>query len=174
MHPAVRRSAPAGVWVGYDQPRTIRANGYASDLAVPLWTQFMKMATRGVGPRWLEPPRGMDGERLRGGVAADGDVRTPKKRGFWARLFGLGDERRRGDDRRDGVVIVDDDERKEHERGKRGKERKREKDRERGEGARPGYRDRSQTLDIGITYTYRSREPIGCRVRRNGKPFTGG
>ena len=26
-----------GVWVGFDQPRTILPNGYASDVAVPLW-----------------------------------------------------------------------------------------------------------------------------------------
>jgi membrane carboxypeptidase/penicillin-binding protein len=58
----------AGVWVGYDQPRRIRSNGYASDLAVPLWTQFMKSATRGDPPRWLVKPRGLDDdERLWGG-----------------------------------------------------------------------------------------------------------
>ncbi|MGE3191700.1 MAG: transglycosylase domain-containing protein, partial [Vicinamibacterales bacterium] len=27
-----------GVWVGYDRPRPIRVNGYASDVAVPLWS----------------------------------------------------------------------------------------------------------------------------------------
>jgi penicillin-binding protein 1A len=31
-----------GVWVGFDAPREITANGYASTLAVPLWTTFMK------------------------------------------------------------------------------------------------------------------------------------
>jgi 1A family penicillin-binding protein len=36
----------AGVWVGYDMPRTIIANGYAADLAVPLWGRFMAAATR--------------------------------------------------------------------------------------------------------------------------------
>ena len=103
----------AGVWVGYDQPRTIRANGYASAVAVPLWTQFMKMATRGDEPRWLREPRGLDeDEGLRGGVLAEGEER-PKKRGFWARLFGLGDDRPRRGDRRGGVVIIDDNERDE-------------------------------------------------------------
>jgi membrane carboxypeptidase/penicillin-binding protein len=131
----------AGVWVGYDQPRTIRANGYASALAVPLWTQFMKTATRGDRPRWFAAPRGLgDHEGLRGVVLADGDERPQKKRGFWARLFGLGDERRRGDDRRDNIVIVDDDERDErdrHGRERAKKDRKRDKDREREERDRP-------------------------------------
>jgi membrane carboxypeptidase/penicillin-binding protein len=26
-----------GVWVGFDQPKTIVPNGYAADLAVPIW-----------------------------------------------------------------------------------------------------------------------------------------
>ena len=33
-----------GVWVGYDMPRTIIANGYAAELAVPMWGRFMKTA----------------------------------------------------------------------------------------------------------------------------------
>jgi penicillin-binding protein 1A len=36
----------SGVWIGYDQPRTILGNGYAGDLAVPLWGRFMALATR--------------------------------------------------------------------------------------------------------------------------------
>src|SRR5262249_55898568 len=36
----------AGVWVGFDQPRTILPNGFAADIAVPLWAKFMKVATR--------------------------------------------------------------------------------------------------------------------------------
>ena len=36
-----------GVWVGYDQPRTIIRNGYAAELAVPLWGRFMEAATKG-------------------------------------------------------------------------------------------------------------------------------
>jgi len=104
----------AGVWVGYDQPRTIRPNGYASDLAVPLWTQFMKTATRGQPPRWLKAPRGLrDDEHLRGRVVADSGEPAPKKRGFWARLFGLGDDRKRQDDRRQDEI---DRERGKHER----------------------------------------------------------
>ena len=45
-----------GVWVGYDQPRTIIGNGYAAELAVPLWGRFMAAATRGDKPDWFGPP----------------------------------------------------------------------------------------------------------------------
>jgi penicillin-binding protein 1A len=47
----------SGVWLGYDQPRTILANGYAGDLAVPLWGRFMKAATEGDEPVWFRAPR---------------------------------------------------------------------------------------------------------------------
>jgi penicillin-binding protein 1A len=49
-----------GVWVGFDRPRTIVRNGYAGDLAVPLWTRFMQAATAGDRPRWLQPPPGLE------------------------------------------------------------------------------------------------------------------
>ena len=45
-----------GVWVGFDQPKTIIANGYGGELAVPIWTAFMKRATRSDKPDWLEKP----------------------------------------------------------------------------------------------------------------------
>jgi 1A family penicillin-binding protein len=46
----------AGVWVGFDQPRTILRNGFAAEVAVPLWANFMKEATRRDKPAWLAPP----------------------------------------------------------------------------------------------------------------------
>ena len=46
-----------GVWIGYDMPRTIIANGYAGELAVPLWGRFMEAATRNDKPdRFRIPP----------------------------------------------------------------------------------------------------------------------
>jgi membrane carboxypeptidase/penicillin-binding protein len=45
-----------GVWVGFDQPKTIISNGYAADVAVPIWAGFMKRATKGDKPDWLEKP----------------------------------------------------------------------------------------------------------------------
>jgi 1A family penicillin-binding protein len=47
----------AGVWVGYDRPRTIMKDGFAGRVAVPLWARFMKEATRNDGNMWFEPPR---------------------------------------------------------------------------------------------------------------------
>ena len=49
----------AGVWVGFDQPHTILPNGFAADVAVPLWATFMKAATSGDKPEWFEPPAGI-------------------------------------------------------------------------------------------------------------------
>ena len=46
----------SGVWVGYDQPRTIIGNGYASELAVPIWARFMAQATAGHARERFRPP----------------------------------------------------------------------------------------------------------------------
>jgi 1A family penicillin-binding protein len=65
----------AGVWVGFDQPRTIIANGFAGDLAVPMWARFMKSATVKDKPEWFTPPPGIVTARLcgeSGMLAADG------------------------------------------------------------------------------------------------------
>ena len=45
-----------GVWIGFDQPTTIVSNGYAGDLAVPLWASFMKVATARDKPDWFDRP----------------------------------------------------------------------------------------------------------------------
>ena len=105
-------SVVAGVWVGFDQPRTIRGGGYASELAVPLWGRFMAAATRGDQADWVKRPASAarDARLARAEpldvadrvVFADGD--TPvvnqeapdapkKKRGFWSRIFGGGDKK---------------------------------------------------------------------------------
>jgi penicillin-binding protein 1A len=51
----------AGVWIGFDQPKTILPNGYAGDLAVPIWTAFMKTATKGDKPDWFDRPSNVVG-----------------------------------------------------------------------------------------------------------------
>ena len=64
-----------GVWVGFDEPRTILPNGFASDIAVPVWASFMKAATRGNKPGWLSPPAGITTAvvcRLSGLLATEG------------------------------------------------------------------------------------------------------
>ena len=53
----------AGVWVGFDQPHTILPNGFAADVAVPLWANFMKAATKGDKPRGFSPPPGQSPRR---------------------------------------------------------------------------------------------------------------
>jgi membrane carboxypeptidase/penicillin-binding protein len=45
-----------GVWLGFDKPKTILPNGFAGDLAVPMWAQFMKVATAQAKPDWFTPP----------------------------------------------------------------------------------------------------------------------
>jgi penicillin-binding protein 1A len=45
--------------VGFDQPRTILPNGFAAEIAVPVWAKFMKAATEGDKPDWISPPAGI-------------------------------------------------------------------------------------------------------------------
>ena len=76
-------SLVAGVWVGYDHPQTIRRNGYAAELAVPMWTRFMKVATKGMKPTWIARPRGAISDARLAPV-------LPTKPSIWSRIFGLG------------------------------------------------------------------------------------
>jgi penicillin-binding protein 1A len=39
-------SIVAGVWVGFDQPRTIAPEAYGSKYALPIWSDFMRQALR--------------------------------------------------------------------------------------------------------------------------------
>jgi penicillin-binding protein 1A len=75
-------SLVSGVWVGYDQPRTIRREGYAAELAVPMWARFMKAATKGDEATWLARPRGSYRQ-----------ARNPQplesRRNWWSRVFGF-------------------------------------------------------------------------------------
>ena len=50
-----------GVWVGFDQPQTIVSNGYAGELAVPIWAAFMKVATKDDKPDWFDRPSNVVG-----------------------------------------------------------------------------------------------------------------
>jgi len=53
-----------GVWVGFDQPRTIVNGGYAAELAVPLWGRFMKAATSSHKTEYFRVPRGVTTARI--------------------------------------------------------------------------------------------------------------
>jgi 1A family penicillin-binding protein len=76
----------AGVWVGFDQPRTIMPGGFAAEVAVPAWAKFMKVATRSDKPEWLTAPAGITSAkvcRLSGLLASNGceDVEVVNKDG---------------------------------------------------------------------------------------------
>ena len=67
-------SLVTGVWLGYDQPRTIIGRGYAGTLAVPLWGRFMAAATRGAKAEPFKAPRTVTTAticRLSGKLAGD-------------------------------------------------------------------------------------------------------
>jgi len=44
------------VWAGFDQPRPVAPNGYATSLVVPIWARFMRDATSGASAAWLAQP----------------------------------------------------------------------------------------------------------------------
>jgi penicillin-binding protein 1A len=46
----------AAVWVGFDQPATIRDQGYGARIALPIWADFMKRAARERPPREFAVP----------------------------------------------------------------------------------------------------------------------
>jgi len=46
----------ASVWVGFDQPQRILPNGFAGDLAAPIWGRFMRAATQNKGREWVRQP----------------------------------------------------------------------------------------------------------------------
>jgi membrane carboxypeptidase/penicillin-binding protein len=76
----------AGVWVGFDQPRTILPNGFAGDIAVPLWAKFMKVATQNDKAEWFPTPSGVstaDVCKISGKLPSDGckDVEVVNKEG---------------------------------------------------------------------------------------------
>jgi penicillin-binding protein 1A len=80
-------SIVTGVWVGHDQPQTIRRNGYASELAVPMWARYMKAATKGHKATWVSRPRGAQRDAR---VNPPAPAPAPaKRRSWWSRVFGF-------------------------------------------------------------------------------------
>ena len=55
----LRNTVVAGVWVGFDQPATIREGASGSRVALPIWAEFMRRASRLVRPGAFAPPDGM-------------------------------------------------------------------------------------------------------------------
>jgi membrane carboxypeptidase/penicillin-binding protein len=52
------------VWIGFDQPQQILPNGFAGDLAAPLWGRFMRAATQNRGRDWLRQPANVVGVKI--------------------------------------------------------------------------------------------------------------
>ncbi|MCA1586415.1 MAG: PBP1A family penicillin-binding protein [Acidobacteria bacterium] len=57
-------SMVVGVWVGFDQPRTIAPDGYGSRYALPIWADFMRRTTGTRAPASFERPSGLQEETL--------------------------------------------------------------------------------------------------------------
>jgi penicillin-binding protein 1A len=53
-----------GVWVGFDQPKTIGREAFGSRYALPIWSDFMRRASRLRVPQAFEPPETLRDEPL--------------------------------------------------------------------------------------------------------------
>jgi 1A family penicillin-binding protein len=57
-------SLVVGVWVGFDDPKTMGRNAYGSRQALPIWADFMRRASRVRPPKDFERPAGLHDEVL--------------------------------------------------------------------------------------------------------------
>ncbi|HWR53927.1 MAG TPA: PBP1A family penicillin-binding protein, partial [Bryobacteraceae bacterium] len=57
-------SLVVGVWVGYDQPQPIGREAFAARVALPIWADFMRSASRVAPARPFRVPAGMKAEQL--------------------------------------------------------------------------------------------------------------
>jgi len=55
-----------GVWVGFDQPKTMGKDAYGSRYALPIWSDFMRRASRIRRPEAFDVPDGLRAEPLCG------------------------------------------------------------------------------------------------------------
>src|SRR5690606_25837411 len=90
-----------GVWMGFDKPKPIIANGYAGELAVPLWASVMRAATREDKAETFERPDGIVSVqvcRVTGKRAAQGCQHVPveTENGIEERSMVYGEYYRRG------------------------------------------------------------------------------
>jgi membrane carboxypeptidase/penicillin-binding protein len=58
------RSVVAGVWVGFDQPRTIREGASGARVAIPIWSEFMKQTARSLPAGGFAEPATLRQEEL--------------------------------------------------------------------------------------------------------------
>ncbi|MEX1128974.1 MAG: PBP1A family penicillin-binding protein [Vicinamibacterales bacterium] len=57
-------SIVVGVWVGFDQPKTIGRDAYGSRYALPIWSDFMRRAAKTRPPQRFEPAAGLHDVQL--------------------------------------------------------------------------------------------------------------
>jgi penicillin-binding protein 1A len=57
-------STVVGVWVGFDQPKTIGREAYGSKYALPLWSDFIRRTAQRRPPQTFEPAAGLQEEQL--------------------------------------------------------------------------------------------------------------
>jgi 1A family penicillin-binding protein len=57
-------SLVVGVWVGFDQPRTIAPDAYGSKYALPIWSDFMRQALRVRPAQEFAVPPALRGEQI--------------------------------------------------------------------------------------------------------------
>lgn len=57
-------SVVVGVWVGFDQPKSIGPGGYGARYALPIWSDFMRRAARRRQPGAFAVPSGLRDEAL--------------------------------------------------------------------------------------------------------------
>ena len=57
-------SVVVGVWVGFDQPKTIARDAYGGRIALPIWCDFMRRAAKRRVPAAFEAPSGLHDEQL--------------------------------------------------------------------------------------------------------------
>jgi 1A family penicillin-binding protein len=53
-------SIVAGVWVGFDQPARIRQGGTGAQVALPIWSEFMRRAARDLPAGDISPPEDLE------------------------------------------------------------------------------------------------------------------
>lgn len=101
-----------GVWMGFDQPKSIIANGYAGELAVPLWASVMRAATEKDEATPFERPDdivSLQVCRVTGKRAAQGCSHVPVETddGVEERSMVYGEYFRRGTEPRDACTEHD-------------------------------------------------------------------
>lgn len=75
----------AVAWMGFDEPRSLGGREFGSTLALPIWTDFMRVALAGKPPHQTPPPAGVSQAQgdwaydqfLQTGAAPDVDILQP-------------------------------------------------------------------------------------------------